>query len=428
MHPQPQLVLSGSALHQQQQQQQPICQSAATCSSGLVPLPSFAVPNDNITQSPTVLQADLRPPHSSMGAVSVLSPGVAALGPSSTTSLQMLATTGNWGSEATPSASQHNVLLQPVSVNSTLKPPQRTSLTMSSPSVDPSCSPGQHDSVMQPMLGGPSSSPAQDLARDPSRSPMLSPSQRLSLQPVIGSPSLDPRQRLYVAQRVKELQSHAGSPLSPERSASSSSMLAAMLSPRSGDRRGGSASPKADHASQIAAPASPHHSVHPPTVLSSPSRGMHSRPDRPHAASTHGSNSNRHDTTTRHADVADRATFNRSDSAAGSSSGQLTATPAARDGSFGTQPVEQSQRSATGGDFKQGVESDMMHESSPGYELPPDAMPVAEAEDGRRADRLETSSGAVELQYDDDTDSAVNPGMHCLFVQSRLHTGVLCLA
>ena len=120
---------------------------------------------------------------------------------------------------------------------------------------------GQHWSAAQSVL--PSLALAPEVSTSPSLAlaPEVSTSPSLALAPEVStSPSLDPGQRLYVAQRVKELQSRQSSPLSPERSASS---LSSMLSPRPVDWRAGSAS----------AAASPRHSQQQPSMFSSPRSG-----------------------------------------------------------------------------------------------------------------------------------------------------------
>lgn len=430
LHVQPQL--QGSAPQQQQQQQQQQGQwrqqqqqqqqssSEETYSSAYVAGEPIVPLRNSAEQGPTAQQSSAKSLPSNAAAVSAPSSAVLS---STETSLEVLGSPDT-RLEGLSSALQHGVVVQPFTVSSAFTLPQRPGLTMASPSLDPSGSPSQQESSVQfvsmkPALtheaahrqgydysSGLNTSQLQpvigSLSLDPSHSPALSPSlQRPSMQPFTGSPSLDPSQRLYVAQRVKELQSRAGSPLSPERSASSASMLAAMLSPRSGDRQGPSASPRPI--------------LHQPIGISSPSKDLHSQSD---TAEATVSDTSTHPVAT----VSDSSARRNSSRRSLLRHGTVVTPDAARDSSsvmdgastLSTRQVHQSQQSAEWGDSNHSAELDLMHDNSPGYEMPPDAVSLGGAEErseedanARRAGRLDTSSSAVEVQYDDDSNSVV---------------------
>ena len=356
-------------------------------------------------------------------AVDASSQSAASMGPVGIDSLQALAGVST-SFEKVPGISQQAALSQTAVVN---------------PSSDPS----HQAAVMQPMLAGPSMDPSHSPVHSPSRSP----SQQDSLmQPTNGSPSLDPSQRLYVSQRVKELQSRHGSPLSPERSASSSSLL----SPRSGDWRAASASPR--------------HTLHQPTIFSSPSRGFTrtdvpspSRGDdsaSPQAGADLKSSSTGHGLSSTPADVemssgsrlvsspsiatrdgtanantcakvtsstsmfgnSRKRTMDRGGAAsdltaATMDSGRDMSANAAGAAKVTAISSSQSRRATATHDasyVQQQLSSNLAEENSPEYELAPDAMQGQEDEHGQRAHGLEMSSSAVELLCDDDSTSQVS--------------------
>ena len=271
-----------------------------------------------------------------------------------------------------PSSTGRKTLAPPVTVSPSPSPSQRSFLVMAGPSFDPDCSPSQRNGLTpQPITDSPSMQPGQEPSSSPSQLGTV-------LQPMLGSPSLDPSQRLYVSQRVKELQSRQGSPLSPERSASSSATLSAMLSPRSGDWRAASASPR--------------QASHQPTVFSSPSKGSQSKAVDARPGTEVSNSSVQFDS------PAKQTQEKSKDNAA--------ATSAAASSQYHPES-SQSGRASTAADLKR--KGNSAHtQGSPEYELPPDATDLSADRNAERADRLEMSSSAVELQSDDDSASLVS--------------------
>lgn len=381
-HPQPQLVLSSSELATSQELEQ----QRSTYQHELTPSSEHAT------------AATAAPPHATAATAAAPSHTVSLAQPSSNpqgnfrqTSTQANAAsqshaetdlTHNGGLQSTvnaatsgaeqPSSTGRKTLVPLATVSPSSSPRLRSFMVMAGPSSDPDCSPSQRNgATLQPVTDSPSMQPGQDPSSSPSQLGTV-------LQPVLGSPSLDPSQRLYVSQRVKELQSQQGSPLSPERSASSSATLSAMLSPRSGDWRAASASPR--------------QASYQPTVFSSPRKGSQSR-----AVDA------RHGTEVSNSSVQFDSPAKQPQE---KSKGKAAATSAAASSQYHSES-SQSGRASTTADLKRKGNSAHMR-GSPEYELPPDATDLSADRNAERADRLEMSSSAVELQSDDDSASLVS--------------------
>lgn len=272
------------------------------------------------------------------------------------TGVHSAAYSGSSAQGAMTSPGQHVAMSPRIAISSSSNPTQYTALNLVGSSLDPSCSPSQLDSLMQP---------------------------------VTGSPSLDPSQRLYVAQRVKELQSRQGSPLSPERSASSSSMLSAVLSPRSGDWR--------------AANASLRPSLHQPSMFSSPDRGSHGETAPAEADVDFASGSRRFNRPAKQHQESAAVTILNSE-AAGSSGNSAAAVSARTEVS----PLLQSQRAKALADLHLRGEVNHIECASSEYELSPEPSELQADQGVRGGNRLEMSSSAVELQPDSDSASLVS--------------------
>ena len=294
---------------------------------------------------------------------------------------------------STPAADTVTVPLQVVTdADSTTATGLQSTAYSGSSALGAMTSPGQHVSMSPHIIIGPSSNLNQYTALNlvgSSLDPSCSPSQPDSLmQSVTGSPSLDPSQRLYVAQRVKELQSQQGSPLSPERSASSSTMLA-VLSPRSGDRRAASPSLRP--------------SLHQPSMFSSPDRGLHGETAPAEADIDFASGSRRFKRPAKQHHESAAVTILNSE-VAGSNGNSAAAVSAKIEYS----PPLQPQRAKALADLHPRGTVNHTECASSEYELSPEPSELQAEQGVRGGDRLEMSSSAVELQPDSDSASLVS--------------------